>query len=966
MSKKVNRMSVVKKAVFGGLAAVLLLSILPAMIHGEELQLDAGKLRDFLKSKIIEKVDEVFINAATGAEGAVRDATYFNEILRDYEALGLHETNFAQTAFELYRGYREALEKDKEESDPDKRTNAQDFLDDKVNATINTVVMAMLDEPSREIVESLKGLYADGAARMKEIAEAGKAAADPELPEAEYVKILQKAGITGKLIDDLEDIEANFRGLKNMAADYIEAYNALEAVVGALRSRDPGSRIETLFSLGAQYGGKIPVLGIFVQKYFEVAQEMVKACKGLGDRIRDRQQQCLGTGTTGHADTSLGGDPRNIQWEKQFPGREACPEGKKGIYKDIYKGVDDPANLFFWVDGRFVAGLPHGGIPDLQALIQWLRRNDHKAEAEDVAFLARAYNIPPGFIRRQKEVGEKAQELQREVRRLAEQLLCASDATEKFLLQGMRLQAIIEALEMDEGLVRSFPFVDEIVDKVIEERIMNGNASFHQLVLNALSRVKRTMAFHVQGRVIDARGDGIPGARIDVSPGENVLDDCTDEQADDKGYFRVTLIKSPGDTLDVRVKATNDDNESEEKTIQASGTTDEYQCDISFAKGSDVVSLIIQPAEKTLAIGESVGFSVFGVNKDGETEKIPAGLVKWGNAPGGTFTARKAGTFTVTAEYLKISASATVIVEEAAKEEKPEEPGDLDEALDELQEDAEGDPCEEELAALIERFNSLKQMVEEKYVQFNGAAAKFYSEINARRADPCSNRMVAFAYYQAKAIGAELSGISAELQDLYSQIVISSVLCSKKDVKATIKGLIGDFSAMGPKLGVVERTLAAMQGRLGELACDEQEVERNGQQVTAQGGIDPNLLQQGGAMVEVQGDSVDNTGEGLQDERNFQSALLIMVWDSGSAKDDIFAVSMSGVGFLGATPKGGRQVFAPERVQPGISYTISITTLKTEVGAGTWSVMVSYKGMVLVPATAGNDSGSVSFTIPLN
>ena len=532
----------------------------------------------------------------------------------------------------------------------------------------------------------------------------------------------------------------------------------------------------------------MPVLGMFIQKYFEVAQEMIKACKGLGERIREREGNCVGGTTTGQIDTSLGGDPRNIQWMKQFPDREACPEGKKGIYLDIYKDVNDGGSIFFWVDGRFVAGLAHGGIPDLQALIQWLRRNDHKAEAEDVAFLAKAYNIPPGFIKRQKEVGEKAQELQREVRRLAEQLLCESDATEKFLLQDMRLQAIIEALEMDEGLVRSFPFEDEIVDKVIEERIMNGNASFHQQVVNALSRVKRTMAFHVQGRVTDARGDGIAGARIDVSPGENVLDDCTDEQADDKGYFRVTLIKSPGDTLDVRVKATNDDNESEEKTIQASGTTDEYQCDISFAKGSDVVSLIIQPAEKTLQVGESVSFSVFGVNKDGETEKIPTGLVQWGNAADGVFAAKKAGTFKVTAEYLKISASATVIVEEAAEEEKPEEPGGLDEALDELQEDAEGDPCEEELAALIERFNSLKQMVEQKYVQFNGAAAKFYSEVNARRADPCSNRMVAFAYYQAKAIGAEFSGISAELQELYSQIVISSVLCSKKTSRPRSRG----------------------------------------------------------------------------------------------------------------------------------------------------------------------------------
>jgi hypothetical protein len=155
-----------------------------------------------------------------------------------------------------------------------------------------------------------------------------------------------------------------------------------------------------------------------------------------------------------------------------------------------------------------------------------------------------------------------------------------------------------------------------------------------------------------------------------------------------------------------------------------------------------------------------------------------------------------------------------------------------------------------------------------------------------------------------------------------------------------------------------------MQGKLREISCDEQEVEEIGQQVTAQGDIDPNLLQQGGAMVEVQGDAVDNSGEGLQDERNFNSALLIMVWDSGSAKDDVFAVSMSSYGFLGQTPEGGRMVFSPSRIKAGMSYTVTITTVSTKVGAGTWSVAVSYKGRVLVPGTSGANSGSVSFTIP--
>ena len=962
MNKMKNMIFRMKKGAFSGLKMVSILLVFSFMVRGEELQLNPNHLRAFLEGKIAEKIEEAFIESANAAEGAVRDATYFNEILRDYEDLGLLETNFAQTAVELYRGYQEALKNDAEESDPGKKTNARDFLRGSVKSAVSTVLMSVLDKESQEIVSSLQGLFADARARFKKITEAKKYLA--EHPEAEVVKVLKDMGLSGSLIDDFETVEVNYRGLKNMTANYVEAFNALVAVTGALRSSDPGSKIETLFSLGVQFGGRIPILGTFVQKYFEVAQEMIKACKGLGTVIRGREQLCVGGTNTGQMDTSLGGDPRNRQWAKQFPNREACPESQVGIYRDIYKEVGNADNIFFWVGARYIAGKAHGGMEDLQALIQWLRRNGHQKQAADVGFLANAYNIPPGFLQREKNTREKALELQREIQRLVDQLLCKSEVTEEFLLKAMGIQGILEGIGMDLGLVRSFPCIDEIVDKVIEDRLMKRSAGFYQSVLNVLARVKNTMAFRIQGRVTDGRGKGLSPIALDVSPWKQMVDECSSVQTDKQGFFRVTGVKSLNDSLDVRIKATNADNETEEQTVKVSGAGDEYKCELVFADSGEVVSLVINPAEKTVAIGETVSFSVLGVKADGETAKIPSGLVKWGGAANGVFVAKKAGTFTVTAEYLKIAASASVIVEEPVKEE-PEEVKDLDEALEELQNDAEEDPCEKELPAMIDRFKSLKQMVEQKYMRFNAAAAKFYQEINARRADPCTNRMVAFTYFQAKGIGADLAGISAEIQELYSSIVISSVLCSKEDIKTTIKGLIADVSAMGPRFGDVERTLAAMQGRLGELACDEQEVERNGQQVTAQGDIDPNLLQQGGAMVEVQGDSIDNTGEGLQDERNYQTALLIMVWDSGSAKDDIFSVNMSGYGNLGTTPKGGRQVFAPERYQPGMTYTVSIITLKTEVGAGTWSIMVSYKGKVLVPATAGNDTGSVSFTIPM-
>ena len=685
MNKIKNMISAMKKGVFCGLAAVLLLLVLPVMIHGEELQLDEGKLLDFLKEKIIEKVDEVFIDTATSAEGAVRDATYFNEILRDFGPLGLHETNFAQSAFELYRGYLEALEKDEKESDPEKKTNAQDFMDGKVKGTIETLVTGMLDEPSQEIVGSLKGLYADISERMKKIAEAEKAAENPELPETEYAKILLKAGITGDFIDDLEYLESNYLLLKDMTADYVEAYNALETMVGALKSRDPGNKIETLFDLGAQYGGKIPVLGMFVQKYFEVAKEMVKACKGLGKIIRKREGNCVGGETTGQMDTSHN-DPRNFQWSQQFSDREACPEGEKGIYLDIYKDVHNNQDIFFWVGKRFIAGEPHGGMDNLRALIQWLRRMGYNAQATDVAFLAEAYNVRPGFLQSQKEVREKAVELQSGIHRLVNQLLCDKETTDEFLLKDMGIEGILEELGIDTGLVRSFPCVDEIVDKVIEGRLIKGLDGFYSNLLDVLGRVKNTMAFRIQGRVTDDSGKGLEKIALEASPESRVIDDCSSITPDAQGNFRITCVKSPSESLGVQIKATNVDDEVEEATVNASGTGDEYKCEIVFDVGK-IVSLVITPEEKTLEIGGTVTFKVLGVLENGESEPIAPALIKWGNAANGVFTAKKAGTFTVTAEFLKIGAAASVIVEEPVKEE-PEEVKNLDEALEELQDDS--------------------------------------------------------------------------------------------------------------------------------------------------------------------------------------------------------------------------------------------------------------------------------------
>ncbi len=993
----------------------------------KELNLNKAQLTEFLKNKIAAKLEATFIASANSAEGTVRDATYFNEIFRDYESLDLEQINFAETAVKLYRGYQESLKKDAEENDSGKRNNATNFLKGEMKSLVSTTLSSLLDKASQAIVGSLKDLWDDAQSKFDKIRGVKKYLA--KNPTADAVQALRDVGLDGHIIDDMEFLEVNYKGFKNKFSGYIEALGALKTVAGALRSKNPGDKIEVLFSLGAEFGGRIPVLGKFVELYFKVAQEMINACKGLGNLLRKREQFCVGGETTGQLDT-IGGDPRNIQWMKQFPNRQSCPINQVGLYHDIYKETENSSNIFFWVGNRFIAGRQHGGLIDLQALIKWLRRNNYREQATDVKFLSKAYNIPPCFIKRQKQIEKMAKNMQKEIHRIARQMLCKSETIEKFLLNKMNLKGIMDDLGIDYGLVRYFPLIQEIVDKVIEDRIIKKKAGFYNKCRNVLVKLKNTMAFRVYGSVKDGNGNKLSNIQLDVSPSDKMIEDCSDATTRSSGIFKLVFTKTIFDSFQVSVKATNK-NQSKEESVKVSGTKEDYKCNISFGK-SDLISINISPAEKTINKGSSLSFVVIGVNRDGATDVIPVGKIQWTRASGGIFTGKNEGTFTITAKYEGKSAQATIIVEEkpisinlspsdmkiekgskityvvteisesgesqvipnseivwtgassgvfsgdeigmhsitavykgnlleatVRVEEKIE---DLEDALDNLGNDIENDPCKADIATLVIKFQGIKAGIEQKFEYFMAVSSKFFQEINVQRADPCTNQMVAFTYYNGKKISGEVVGMWTKIKTLYSRIIFMSAACKLNTTKDTVKTLLYDFSDIGPKIGTINRTLGAMQAKLGALSCDENEVNNKGQQVTAQGTIDPNLLQHGGGMTEIQNDSLDNTGEGLQDEQNYSSALLIMVWDSGSAKDDIFSVSLSGFGTLGTTPKGSRQVFSKDRIAPG-TYTASITTLETDVGAGTWSVIVSYKGKTLVPATSGANSGSVSFVI---
>jgi hypothetical protein len=74
-----------------------------------------------------------------------------------------------------------------------------------------------------------------------------------------------------------------------------------------------------------------------------------------------------------------------------------------------------------------------------------------------------------------------------------------------------------------------------------------------------------------------------------------------------------------------------------------------------------LVSITISPKSGALTIGGTQAFSATGIYSDNSTNNI-TGLVQWAGGDGSSFTAKKGGTFTLTATYQGISGSATIIV----------------------------------------------------------------------------------------------------------------------------------------------------------------------------------------------------------------------------------------------------------------------------------------------------------------
>ncbi len=403
------------------------------------------------------------------------------------------------------------------------------------------------------------------------------------------------------------------------------------------------------------------------------------------------------------------------------------------------------------------------------------------------------------------------------------------------------------------------------------------------------------------------------------------------------------------------------------------------------------MKLIILPQSKTLKQGEKQLFEAKLTLKDGTVLPAPDGVTF---SPAKEFKAEKTGTFKVTASYGSDETAASVTVVEKKKTCPENEAWDnktgkceckpgftrnkdndcvkIEDILAEVSEEEVEEDCSKNgIQASFSRVSELAAEVRTDYARFLGMVAKFNKEANDRAADLCRNGLAAYCYSSAQEIAATITAAVTQIQEIGTEIIMQLGICpgltkSMQEQGLGINSLVASISGLGAIGDSCNDKLAQMQGRLAEFGCDENEVIQLGQTVVAPG-QDGNFLQDGGAMVEVPGDAVDNDADGLQDESLQGLAgynLTAILYDSGPAKDDSFNLAVSGFGNLGTTPRGGLRSYGLN-LPPG-TYTATVTVISAPDNYGTFTLVILENGAKIAAASGSPAEGArvnLSFTV---
>ena len=240
---------------------------------------------------------------------------------------------------------------------------------------------------------------------------------------------------------------------------------------------------------------------------------------------------------------------------------------------------------------------------------------------------------------------------------------------------------------------------------------------------------------------------------------------------------------------------------------------------------------------------------------------------------------------------------------------------------------------------------------------------RFFKEINDRSSEVCKNTMIGFTYSRTKSLSEKMKVLEREMVGLLIEISYNITVCKEISAHLVKSGYSTDVTTW-VKWHDTRAILASMSSRLVENGCNDDDVTQMGDEV-APGQTDPDFIGKGGTHSEIGGDGKDNDGDGQQDEipisSRFGYNVTIVVYDSGTAKDDVFSLSVQGQGPLGVTPAGGLRSYGLNL--PKGSYTASLHVQYAPDDVGTYTITILYKDTVIATRESDPPQGAVE-TIP--
>lgn len=630
-------------------------------LPARSIDLDRNKLKESIKEMLAEKLSEKILETVTVAEQKLRDDTYFNEILEDFRYLGIDPENtlFTTKILEIYNRYKQGYEKSRKEkaaSPDEKKRHIRELLLRDLESTI----MSSLDQPSQEIIEGLSSLLKEGKEKISSINQAVAEVSASDV-DTDITDILEKYGLSGDWVFRFKELETNIKSIRQKYGDYYRAYSIISE---GMNSKNPGNKIHALFILGSEFGGKIPVLGKFVELYFTVGLAYLDACSRLSESIRNREQYCVGAGA--HAQIEgWGEDLRSKIFSRSFPGSfSACPLGPSGIYRDIYKNMDQGQGnrLYFWITDkkRFLEGNPgQAGETDIHEIVKWLRKNRYPEKATSVEFLSRAYNTAPGFSAYRKKAEKLVEYIRSSIRFIDDRLGCCDQPAVKDLIMNRGGAGFISLLLANQKIdwpdIKKFNrhLAGEIVDRLIHWKFIRGNRDYLHRFEEMKGKLDRIQPVEINGYVRDAGGKFLENVNLTVFPESrifNIPGSCLRLTTNESGVFGFFLLmdKDSSMELSLQARATYDASEKKNLLVMANQYPVYTLTLIMKSKVREKQGAVIQPGFVHLKIGQSVTFSVY-ESKPGGRQLDLSWLARW--SPSRQFTAREKGSFTVEAEF---------------------------------------------------------------------------------------------------------------------------------------------------------------------------------------------------------------------------------------------------------------------------------------------------------------------------